>query len=1533
MTGVESVASRELRVGGKTIDLAARLARRAIPRRAGADAVLSPIQRGVWAAGQLAADEGLYTMTELSWLRGALDHEALRQAFTDLARRHETLRTTFAGEDPPRQSVAPQASAAVDFEVIDLSADGGAAREHAVGALTREGARPFDLAGGPLWRVRLARTAADEHLLLLAMHHLIGDEWSLGVLHRELDACYTARVTGAPVELPAVPVQYGDYAEWQAARLDSEPGERDLGYWRDALAGIPHVLELPTDRPRTSARSPRGHRAEWTMSAEQSQRFRDLAAAAGATPFTAMVALFATVLSRHSGQSDLVIGAAVSGRRRTETEGLVGLFANLVPIPVRLGAAATVEDAVRHTARAFLGTLDHQDITLERIVSELGVPRGGSRMPLCQAVADWVDTEADGWSLAEVAAEPVPADLGSLKNDLMLVGLGRGPVIEFELIGESGLFEPATVGVLMDHFRQAVEQAITDPAAAPAGLRLDSAAEADRITAWTGSVHWDRSTGTIGELFADAAARHPDAVALTGAGGTFDYGELDAQTNRVARLLRGRGVTADSVVGIAVPRSAQTVVALLGALKAGGAYLFLDPAGPAERAAGYAAASRTEVIVATTESLAGIGTAAQGRTVVVLDDPEVQAALAAEPADALATAAHPDSLAYVSFTSGSTGVPKCVGITHRNILRLAYLPDFLAHGRDETFIQLAPLSFDISAIELWTSLLQGGRLVMPRAGQLDIPEIAALIREHSVTSLVTTTALFNQFVEHDLEALAGLRQVAIGGDVAMPSAFAAALADPATREVALVHCYGPTENTGTTTSVVIKDAVDARIPIGGPISGTSVYVVDENFDPVPVGVVGQLCTGGAGVSRGYLNDSGLTAVRFVPDPFSAVAGARMYCTGDAVRWRADGQLDFVGRIDRQVKVRGFRIEPGEVEARLIAHPEIAEAVVVAHADGGHKRLVAYIVVRGGVEVPVSVLRAHVGQALPEYMVPQAFVVVERIPLTANGKVDRKALPAPVLAEEAGADRPRRAPRTRTEEVLAEAWCQVLGLAEVGIDENFFELGGDSIMAIRVASKVRQAGVTLTSGDVFDHQSIAELAQAAGTGGAPVRAQQGPVTGEVPLTPIQHWFLQTHGPESHFNQSVRLECAEQLDSTLLSDALSALVGHHDALRLRLEERDGRWHQYLAPVDDTDLLDIVEGAGLTADEAEQALLAAAEAAQASFALATGPLLRAVLLEADEGPDQLVLVVHHLAVDTVSWDILLQHLGLVYGQLEAGRQPSLPAKTTSFQAWASAVAARARSEEFAPAAEHWRALGTIHAGELPHGEGAGSNLAADARTVSGTLDRAATEALVRRSAAVHRTDIKSVLMTVLVRTLADWTGRREFRIDTEGHGRDALGTDLDVSATVGWFTAVYPVHVRLPEGDDPVAQLLDVHRQFSGRPVGAGYGMTRYLRDASEPWTASDLCFNYHGQLSSGSEDGLLRRARGERGAEFAPGLPRPYRFDVTALVADGELRLHWGYPGREWEASAIQELVDRFLGHARTLAMSCGLGADPEEEEAP
>ncbi|MFJ9845605.1 amino acid adenylation domain-containing protein [Kitasatospora sp. NPDC101155] len=1527
-----SVANPELRVGGRTIDLAARLARRAIPRRAGADAALSPIQRGVWAAGQLAADEGLYVMTELSWLRGALDHEALRQAFADLARRHETLRTTFAGEDPPRQSVAPEAAAAVDFEVIDLSADGAAAREHAVSALTHEGARPFDLADGPLWRVRLARTAPDEHLLLLAVHHLIGDEWSLGVLHRELDACYTARVSGAPVELPALPVQYGDYAEWQTARFDSEPGQRDLGYWREALADIPHVLELPTDRPRTSARSPRGHRAQWSMSAEQSRRFRDLASATGATPFTAMVALFATVLSRHSGQSDLVIGAAVSGRRRTETEGLVGLFANLVPIPVRLGTASTVEEAVRHTAKAFLGTLDHQDITLERIVSELGVPRGGSRMPLCQAVADWVDTEAGGWSLAEVTAESVPtADLGSVKNDLMLVGVGRGPVIEFELIGESGLFEPATVGVLMDHFRQAVEQAVADPTAAPAELRLDSSAEADRITAWTGSVHWDLSAGTIGELFSDAAARHPDAVALTGVGGTLTYGELDALTNRLARVLRGHGVTADSVVGIAVPRSVQMVVALLAALKAGGAYLYLDPAGPAERAAAYAAGSGAEVVVTTTEALAGLGQAAQGRTVIVLD--AVRAAIAAESAEALTTAVHPDSLAYVSFTSGSTGFPKCVGITHRNILRLAYLPDYLAHGRDETFLQLAPLSFDISSIELWTSLLQGGRLVMPRAGQLDIPEIAALLREHTVTSLVTTTALFNQFVEHDLHGLTGLRQIVIGGDVALPSAFAASLADPATRGVTLVHCYGPTENTGTTTSAVIKDALTARMPIGGPIAGTSVYVVDENLDPVPVGVVGQLCTGGAGVSRGYLNDPGLTAARFVPDPFSPVPGARMYCTGDAVRWRADGQLDFVGRIDRQVKIRGFRIEPGEVEARLIAHPDIAEAVVVAHADDGHKRLVAYLVLRDGAEVPVSVLRAHVGQALPEYMVPQAFVPIDRIPLTTNGKVDRKALPAPAPAEEAGADRPRRAPRTRTEQVLAEAWRQVLGLTEVGIDDNFFELGGDSIMAIRVASKVRQAGVTLTSGDVFDHQTIAELARAAAAGAVPVRAQQGPVTGDVPLTPIQHWFLRTHGPESHFNQSVRLECAEQLDSTLLSDALSALVGHHDALRLRLEEREGRWHQYLAPLDDTDLLDIVEGAGLTADEAERALLAAAEAAQASFDLAAGPLLRAVLLEADEGPDQLVLVVHHLAVDTVSWDILLQHLGLVYGQLEAGRQPSLPAKTTSFQAWAGALAAHARSEEFAPAAEHWRALGTVHAGELPRGDGADGNTAADARTVSGTLDAAATEALVRRSAAVHRTDIKSVLMTVLARTLADWTGRREFRIDTEGHGRDALGTGLDVSATVGWFTAVYPVHVRLPEGDDPVAQLLDVHRQLSGQPVGAGYGMTRYLRDESTPWTASDLCFNYHGQLGSGSEDGLLRRVGGERGAEFAPGLPRPYRFEVTALVADGELRLHWGYPGRAWEASAIQELVDRFLGHARTLAMSCGPDADPVREESP
>jgi amino acid adenylation domain-containing protein/non-ribosomal peptide synthase protein (TIGR01720 family) len=965
-------------------------------------------------------------------------------------------------------------------------------------------------------------------------------------------------------------------------------------------------------------------------------------------------------------------------------------------------------------------------------------------------------------------------------------------------------------------------------------------------------------------------------------------------------------------------------VALVAVVKAGGAYLWLDPANPAQRTGLLVGDADPAVVVAYSGSLGGlVGVVPAGR-LVVLDDPGVLERLVeCAGGGRLPVTASPLSMVHICYTSGSTGVPKGVGIQHRNVVRLAHRPAYTAYGPEETFIQLAPLAFDVSIIEIWTSLLGGGRLVVPDPGKLDVPDIAALLREYGCTTVVLTTALFHQVVEQDIQALAGVRQLIIGGDVGLPEAFAAPLR--AFPDLTLVACYGPTENTTVSTSAALTrpEQVGVRVPIGGPIEHSTVYVLDGDLRPVPVGVTGELYTGGDGVTRGYLNHPGATADRFLPDPYGGVAGSRMYRTGDEVRWRPDGRLDFVGRVDNQVKVRGFRIELGEIEARLISHRQIAEAVVMARPDHtGHKRLVAYLVPVPGQHCPSTAqVRAYVQEALPEYMAPAVVVELDRIPLNGNGKVDRHALPEPPQRVETGAQ--LASPRTEAEHLLAGIWQRALGRTDIGIHDNFFDLGGDSILSIRIAAEARQAGLHINSAQLFDHQTIAELATATTTTGTPVGTSAGG-PGGVPLTPVQRWFAGRMS--NHFNQSVRL-LWPGVDPELLRDALDAVVAHHDALRLRLtRHEDGGWYQEVAAAEEADLVRVVELRRVPEAEREAALVEAATAAQTSLDLAAGPLLRAVVGRGADVADQVVLVIHHLAVDTVSWSILLEDLTAAYRQCSAGYPVRLPETSTPFAAWARALADHAGGPEFADEAAFWSGYDRVPADPLPAGRSIMEpdasivelNTVAAAATATASLDRGQTEDLLRRVPAAYRTRVEDVLLTALARTLRGWAGGDRHWVDLEGHGRQPLVPGLDLSRTVGWFTSVHPVRLDLPPTADPGRCLVAIRDQLPALPnKGAGYGLARPTRPDGMPVVS----FNYHGRMVD-EGDGYPRRTRAEVGPEIDPGMLRPYQIEVTAAVIDEVFQVWWTYPTGRYDATTGQALADGYIGQLRELIIHCG-----------
>ncbi|HEX2190549.1 MAG TPA: amino acid adenylation domain-containing protein, partial [Longimicrobiaceae bacterium] len=1043
---------------------------------------LSFAQQRLWFLEQLGNLGSTYHIPMRLRLRGDLDRGALVRSLDRIVARHEALRTSFTTVDgEPVQHIAPVEESGFRLVEHDLHAAPDA--EDELHCLMRDEAEaPFDLEAGPLVRGRLVRMAADDHVLLLTMHHIVSDGWSTGVLFRELAALYAAFARGEPDPLPPLSVQYADYAAWHRRWVEGPVLEAQAEYWTETLAGAPELLELPADHRRPAKQDFAGASVNVELDEALTAALKTLSQRHGTTLFMTLLAGWAAVLSRLSGQDDVVVGTASANRGRSEIEGLIGFFVNTLPVRVDLSGAPTVAEALGRVKARALEAQQNQDIPFEQVVERVHPTRSLAHSPLFQVMFAWQNAPEGSLELPGLALGPLdPAGSGgsplpvAAKFDLSLALREEGGRIEGGVEYATALFQRETVERWLVYLRRMLEGMVADDSKPVDRLELLPAAERRRVVEeWNDTAVAYPADRGIAALFAERAARTPDAPALLGAGAPLTYGALDERANRLARHLLRRGLAPEARVGICLERGPEMVVALLAALKAGGAYVPLDPRYPAERLAFMLADADVAVLV-TEEGTRGALPVPSGLPVVSIDG--ARAEIAAERADAPALAAGPRSLAYVVYTSGSTGTPKGVAVEQRSVVRLVRGANYVELGEDEVILQAAPVSFDASTLEIWGALLNGARLVLVPGTNPLLEELGRAIALHGVTTLWLTAGLFEAMARERLEDLAGVRQLLTGGDVVPVDAVARVRARfPALR---LVNGYGPTENTTFTCCHTVGEAWSGGpVPIGSPVSNTRVYVLDAALCPVPIGVPGELYAGGDGVARGYLGRPALTAERFVPDPFATEPGARLYRTGDRVRWLPDGSVEFLGRTDHQVKIRGFRIEPGEIEARLREHPAVRQAVVLAREDApGEKRLVAYVVG----EAAADALRAHLDACLPAYMVPAAYVPLEALPLTSNGKLDRGALPAPDGA--AYARRGHEPPRNLTERVLAEIWTEVLGVEQVGRRDHFFDLGGHSLLAVRLVSRMREAlNPAATVEDVFAHPTLCDLAaRMAGTG--------------------------------------------------------------------------------------------------------------------------------------------------------------------------------------------------------------------------------------------------------------------------------------------------------------------------------------------------------------------------------------------------------------------------------------------------------------------
>ena len=1074
----------ELRRGEAAAAPAAPAAPGDIPARGEEPAPLSFSQRRLWFLDRMEPGSAFYNLPSAVRLRGALDVPALERALGEIVARHAVLRSVFrevAGE-PVQAPLPPRPF------VLSVDALPGAGDAALRAGLAAEARRPFDLAQGPPFRARLFRVGADDHALMVTLHHVVGDAWSFGVLFRELGALYGAFSRGEPSPLPALPIQYADYAAWQRQHGTPELLKPQMEWWTERLKGAPDLLELPADRPRPAVQKFRGGRQHLQLSAELTNRLRNIGGEHGATLFMVLLAAWQTLLARHTGSEDVVVGSPIVGRNRAETEGLIGVFVNTLALRTDLSGDPSFRALVERVRRTALDAYARQDLPFESLVEALRIPRDLSRQPLFQAML-MLHRPQGAFALPGLRCEPVEADPGTSIFDLGLYAWDRPQGLGAMLEYNADLFDAATAARFVDRFRTLLDGIAADPDAPLSRLPVMTADEAARLAAWNATERAYPGTECVHQIIAAQAARTPDAVAVVFEDEQVTYAELDARANRLANHLRGLGVGPEVRVGVCAERAVELVVALLGTLKAGGAYVPLDPGYPRDRLAYMLADSRVSVLLTQARLAERIPPHAARTVLLDADWPRI----AEESAGAPEAGVGLDHLAYVIYTSGSTGRPKGAENAHGGIRnRLLWMQEAFGLDGTDAVLQKTPFSFDVSVWEFFWPLMVGARLVVAKPeGHREPAYLARLIGQQGVTTLHFVPSMLQAFLEEpDLSACAPLRRVVCSGE-ALPAELAARFF---TRVGAELHnLYGPTEAAvDVTWWPCARDDERRSVPIGRPIANTRIHLLDARLHPVPIGVAGELYIAGVQVGRGYLGRRGLTAERFVPDPFSAQPGARMYRTGDLARWLADGGVDYLGRADHQVKVRGFRIELGEIEAALAAHPGVREAVVVARTDApGETRLVAYLTSSGDSAPDAAALREHLRAGLPEYMVPAAFVAMEALPLSPNGKVDRKALPAP----EAKRDESLAfvAPRDETERAIAAIWREALGVEQVGVDDNFFDLGGHSLLLVRVHGRIREAlGAQVTVVELFQHPTVGALAARLAGGGE----EAGPARGAV-----------------------------------------------------------------------------------------------------------------------------------------------------------------------------------------------------------------------------------------------------------------------------------------------------------------------------------------------------------------------------------------------------------------------------------------------------
>lgn len=1472
---------------------------------------LSHPQRRIWYTEVIHSDKGICNLRFLFKLHRKMNYSKLNQVVNRVISENDGLciRLKENGHQEPKQYFIKHEEQ--EFEFFDFSnVENTNLLEEWIEQKTKE---TFTLFNSNLYYFALIKLNDNECAVFGNVHHIIMDGLSIQIFTEQIAKYYYDMHNEN--EEGEIKNSYVQFLTNEQTYLNSSRFQKDQKFWLEEFKTLPSVTGL---KPyNTYQVSTKASRETFILTEHLKRKIEKISEDYKISLYTLFVAAFSLSMYRWTSSLDIGLGMAYGNRMTKMERKLIGMMVSTVPLRMDIDPEEEVLSFISRVSRKQSKSLRHQKYPFDLLLKQIN-KESNSNVRLFGTTIDYRDRDESGDSLWIPNREEVQDFAVHIENLIDIDSL------HVHIDYREELFSKEEIERFFNVMLVILENIFENPKQKVAEIEIISEEDKRKSLVEFNNPKLDvPPQATIHEMFERQAMIYPNAIAVTYEKEKITYKELNERANQLAHYLQKKGVGPDTLVGLCVERSHEMIVGILGILKAGGAYVPLDPTYPEQRLQ-YILEDASIQLFVTQESLKELNWLPENVESICLDRDQDE--IGKESKTLPVSSVGPQNLAYVIYTSGSTGNPKGVMIEHHNVIRLFKSTDcWYQFNEKDTWTLFHSYAFDFSVWEIWGALLYGGKLVVvPYWISRSPKDFYQLLVEEEVTVLNQTPSAFRQLIQvceqEDKNKNLQLRYVIFGGEALEPTSLLPWFQRYGEKNPQLINMYGITETTVHVTyyPITLDDVQQAsRSNIGKRIPDLEVYILDAYQQPVPIGVDGELYIGGAGLARGYLNRPELTAERFISHPFSSDLKARLYRTGDLARYLPDGNLDYRGRIDHQVKIRGFRIEIGEIESTLHTYAYVKEVVVIVREDQpGDKRLVAYVVGDGNVDAWREYLKAK----LPSYMVPSGFVAMEAIPLTANGKVDREALPMP---EETQINSECVGPRNSNEQILTTIWKRVLGVKKVGIYDNFFEIGGDSILSIQIISQASQVGLKLTPKQMFECPTIAELAQVAiETQG--VQAEQGIVIGDVPLTPIQCWFFEQEHPHTeHWNQSMLLRVKERLDVKLLERAILNLLKHHDALRFRYEQLpNGTWRQRNEETDELSVLHVVKRNQVNEKEWNKIIQEEMNIHQASFNLVTGPLMKVVYFEDNlTGNDRIFWVIHHLVVDGVSWRILLEDLQVVYNQMKQGQEIRLPAKSTSFKEWSERLQTYSDSGISKEVKDYWNEQVEKETMKIPMDYPIQETTEESIDQVTRTLGIEETQALFHEVLVTHKTRIDEVLLTALGQAIVDCTNQQTVSIHLEGHGREEMIEGIDSSRTVGWFTSIYPVHLNFQGTQTPIEGLKAVKEQLRRIPNrGVDYGILRYLNKGLLPFYQQkpSISFNYLGQFDQVfSRDSLFMQETGFTFLDHAPDSKPSHLIEVIGMVKDEKLHFIWMYSREQFSKLKIQVIADGMLRHLRQL----------------